>query len=248
MTQDDEPPTLPGTPNAMAGRYGPMALRNVWGVDTAWPMTDATIDALASAKIPASLDPGTPPIVFVCGYLGLGPNGPDDLTPVRVHALTARHFAVLAVQHCRAGAWDASGSRGRADGAWAGRNALAAGLLPGMGISVGLDLEDVSQATWGHPTLDHVAEWCAQVSDVGFEPWVYHGFNCGLNPGQLYSVRNVRRYGSAPGQPEVATRGDCFRQHGTIKLSGIEVDPDYCSPDALGGTLVGMVDTLAVVA
>ena len=247
MTQDD-PPTLPGTPNAMAGRYGPMALRNVWGVDTDWPMTDATIAALASATIPPTPDPSGPPLVFVCGYLGLGPNGANDLNPTRVKHLTAAHFAVIAVQHCRAGVWDASASRGRADGAWAGKNAIAAGLAPGMGISVGLDLEDVSQATWGQPTLDHVYAWCAEVSAAGFEPWVYHGFNCGLTPAKLYSVANVRRYGAAPGQPAVGTRGDCFRQHGTIRLAGVEVDPDYCSQDLLGGTLVGMVDTTAMVA
>lgn len=245
---DDGPPTLPGTPNALAGRFGPMALRNVWGVDTDWPMTDATIAALSHAEIPANLDPATPPLVFVCGYLGLGPNGPNDLTPARVAALTARHFAVFAVQHCRSGAWDASAGRGRADGAWAGKNALAAGLVPGLGVSVGLDLEDVSQATWGTPTLDHVTEWAAAVSAAGFAPWVYHGFSCGLTPAQLYSVPNVRRYGAAPGQAPVATRGDCFRQHGTMTLNGVLVDPDYCSPDALGGTLVGMVDTLAAVA
>jgi hypothetical protein len=244
---DDEPTTIPGTPNAL-GRYGPMALRNVWGVDTDWPMTDATISALASARIPANLDPAEPSIVFVLGYVGLGPNGPNDLTAARVAALTARHFAVLAVQHCREGAWDASGARGAVDGQWAAKNALAAGLVPGLGIGVGLDLEDVSQATWGQPTLDHVFEWAAPVFAAGFEPWVYHGFNCGLTPAQLYSVRNVRRYGAAPGQPPVATRGDCFRQHGTIRIGGVEVDPDYCSPDALGGCLVGMVDTLAAVA
>ena len=211
-------------------------------------MTDATIDALASAKIPASLDPGTPPIVFVCGYLGLGPNGPNDLNPTRVHNLCSRHFAVIAVQHCREGAWDASAGRGRADGAWAARNALSAGLVPGLGVCVGLDLEDVSQETWGQQTLDHVTEWCQEVILSGFEPWIYHGFRCGLSSAQLYSVENVKRYGAAPGQAHVATRGDCFQQHGTIALAGIKVDPDYCSPDALGGTLVGMVDTLAVVA
>ena len=242
----DEPDTLPASPQALS-RFAPLALSNVWGFDIDTPITDAMIAAIAVAKLPASLDPSEPVPVFALRYLGLGPNDHGDLSPAEVHRLTARHFAVIAVQHCRDGAWDASDVRGRADGEWAGKNALAAGLVPGLGISVGLDLEDVSRATWGRPTIDHVFEWCAQVALAGFDPWVYHGFACGLVPAQLYSVANVRRYGRAPGQPAVAVRGDCFRQYPTIKLAGYEVDPDRCSPDAFGGTLVGMVDSLAMI-
>lgn len=220
-------------------------LRGVWGIDTSWKLSPANISALCQARIPASVAPSSPPIDFFVRYLSLGPQSPADLSVTETSAILAMGRALFAAQHVRAShgqGWDASGALGASDGQWAARNAVTAGLVDGLGICVALDLEDVSQATWGQPTIDHATEWCRQVVVAGFEPVVYVGFNCGLSPAQLYGLPTVRRYWSDYGPRSVIERGFACTQHAQTSIAGVAVDPDYAGPDNMGDCLVGMAD------
>jgi hypothetical protein len=211
-------------------------LRDCWGVDLSAKLVDYR--RLAAATIP-----GGGPIAFVARYVSLGPQGAGDLSQSETDAILAAGLALIGVQHCRASqgqGWDAGGARGRADGHWAAVNAAGAGLVAGIGIALALDLEDVSQSTWGQPTIDHATEWCREVAAGGFEPVCYVGFNCGLTPQQLYDLPTVRRYWSDYGPRVVTTRGFCLKQHAQTTVAGVAVDPDYASADQLGDCLLGM--------
>ena len=225
-----------------------VSLTNVWGCDLETKLSPSMAAKLANAFIPATITGGTAqPISFFLRYLSLGPQQIHfDLDPAEVEGILATGQSVFAVQHCRESpkegppGWETSAERGSTDGAWAGKNAVTAGLVAGMGISVGLDLEDVAQSCWGAQTVAHCTEWCRQVALVGFEPFVYDGFCSGLTPEQIYELPTVRRYAADYGPRTLPTRGFCLKQHSQTTIAGFSVDPQYAFADLLGGCMVAM--------
>lgn len=147
-------------------------------IDTDTRLTRARAESLWAAGVRA------------CGrYVGL--RVPDsDLSAEELELLIGFGFAVWAIQHTRAQAYnDLDASTGHADALVAIENALAAGYDPsrvplGDGLyapSLELDLEGVRS---GSDAFGHAASWIERVSAGGFRPVVYLGYDCGLTSSQ----------------------------------------------------------------
>lgn len=177
-------------------------------------------------------------IRFVWRYCPLPGNNPAwDLDAEEMgHWLDAGPI-VLLVQHCRAGSWQAFGTRGMKDGQCASAYAQSIGYPAGACIA--LDLESVSNT--GDDVAAHCNEWSAAVRSIGYVPVVYVGFSCGLTSDELFHKLTAELYWSDAGHRTVSVRGVCCSQYPQTQLAGVNVDPDHAFVDALGGNLSGAV-------
>jgi glycoside hydrolase-like protein len=217
-------------------------LGDCWGFDTERKLSASDAKALAAASI--TIDGEAHPIAFGMRYVPLpGNSSAQDIDAREMEGLNDEGLVVVLVQHCRRGVevrpgvwlWEASAGQGALDGDTAARAARAAGHAPGA--SLGLDLEAV--ANIGQPVIDHCQAWAESASSFGFQPFLYVGFSCGLSPQQLYDLHGIDRYMSDAGPRSVVTRQFCCKQYTTQTVAGIQIDPDHCYPDLLGGVLVG---------
>jgi hypothetical protein len=216
--------------------YGSIALPECWGIDTALAgaLTDAQIQALASARLP-----NKQLIKFVWGYVPLAGNVASkwDMSADRLRAYCDAGFCVLLVQHCRSGLWTPSGEQGLLDGARAGSYAKDIGYQPDCHLA----MDDEAVAVAGAAMFSHATAWCGpQGVRLGAQPVVYEGYEPGLTAEQEYEIPDVDRYWGAYGPWDVARRSVCCRQSLQISVAGIGVDPDHAAPDKLGGVLRAM--------
>ena len=222
-------------------------LRGVWGVDLDVPLTPALLAALCATRVPSALDVTAPPISFFTRYVGLQASGHGDLSADETERVTESGRALVVVQHVRYPGWVPSGAQGTADGLWAVKNAQAAGYdVPGACLT--LDLEGVAQSSFGAPAIAFALAWSKAVADAGYAPTLYVGYDCGINPAQLYALAGFALYWSDAGPRHVDTRGFAAKQHQQQVVAGVPVDFDYAAPDALGGVIVGMADDGVAVA
>ena len=205
--------------------------------------TDVKLTPAACQRLAASVYGGKS-FTFAIRYVHHGPAPREDLDSDELHVLLGSGFTVLAVQHPRAPENNVlSAELGTSDGEWAVRNATAAGYVTPAGgspICLVVDIEGVKNP--GAAVSAYLVEWCRVVGAAGYRPAVYHGFDPGLSPEELYAIPNVDRYWAAYGPWTVAKRGDCCKQHTTVTIAGVELDPDYAFPDAEGGVLTGLAD------
>lgn len=203
---------------------------DVWGIDLS-----AKLDADVIRRVVAQPVLGHP-ISFVWRYVRLPDNNPaEDIDRAELEAWLDAGVAVLLVQHCRGGVWQAFGTRGSKDGAAAASHAALAGYPQGAHLA--LDLESVANA--GDDVVSHCNEWSALVRAAGYEPCVYVGFDCGLTPDRLFHDLTAERYWSDFGAREVSVRSFCCKQFAQTTIAGVPVDPDHAYTDLLGGVLVG---------
>ena len=213
-----------------------VTLDDCYGFDTDAPLTHATAASLAAATYHGH------PIRFAIRYVSFTQPFPGDLSSLEAGAITGAGLVLLVVCHPPNPRWTASGQLGRSHGAWAAKNALAAGYAQGCHLFV--DLEGLANS--GGPVSDYANEWCSEVAQAGYDPAVYVGFDAGLNASELYALPLPTRYWSDDGNRQVAARGCCMHQGPTVTIAGVSVDPDHHSPDAFGGCLVGMGASIAV--
>ena len=210
-------------------------LGDEWGFDCSMPLTGALARSVKAAGHEGK------PFTFCWRYVFFGPAVHGDLTELETSAILESGLTLMVVQHVRNPGWTASPQLGDSDGAWAVKNAIAAGYTPGEGLALALDLEGV--ANFGAPVSGHVERWAGRVRSGGFEPVLYVGFQCGLTADELYALPDVRRYWSDAGPRKVSERAFCCKQGVETVVVGVRVDLDHAFPDALGGTLVGMTAT-----
>ncbi len=208
----------------------PCAVPSSWGIDTSAKLSGTAPKRLASTPLASGKE-----IRFVWRYVFFGPARPGDIDAGELEAILEAGLILLLVQHCRSGSWHASGAQGAEDGAWAVRNAQAAGYP--LGACIALDLESVANP--GAAVQSHATQWCAVVKEAGYLPVVYVGFDCGLTPEELYELPGVERYWSDAGPRSVAERGFCCKQYPQTSVAGTPVDPDQAFPDQLGNFLIG---------
>jgi hypothetical protein len=202
-----------------------------WGIDTAIAgiLTDAQFAQMLATPLGTT---GKCPEVL-CGYVPLPGNSSRwDMTRERLYAAMDIGWKVWLVQHCREGAWTASADQGAADGEHAADYAASIDF----DASCHLAMDQESLANSGTPVIASVQAWVTKWTT----PMVYEGFDPGLNPEQEYELAGVSAYWGAYGPWNVATRGVRVRQGRTLKHCGVDVDPDWIAPDALGGVLRAM--------
>ena len=201
-----------------------------WGLDSSMAgiLTDEQLVKMKATKLPNGQLP-----VFLWGYVPLpGNTSRWDMTGPRMRAACDIGWIVLLVQHCRSGAWLASAEEGTADGQHAAEYAAAQGYPTDCHLTV----DDESIRNPGPDAIAHMTAWAKQWPT----PMVYEGFSPGLSPQQEYELPNVQAYWGAYGPWNVATRGVRCRQGLQIVHAGVGVDPDFASPDAMGGVLRGL--------
>jgi hypothetical protein len=203
-----------------------------WGWDCSSPLTRTQATAVAESGYKGH------PLTFVWRYVHFAPPPTHDLTRLETAAILDAGLTLLVVQHCRNPGWTASEHLGDSDGAWAVRNAVAAGYPPGMGLCVAMDLEGLANS--GEPVIAHCEAWATRVRVDGYRPVLYVGYDCGLTPVQLYELPSFDRYWSDLADRHVPTRGTCCLQHAQTAIAKVQVDPDSAHPDLLGGTLTGL--------
>lgn len=205
--------------------------------------TDTKLSGAMCQRLAASVYAGKP-LTFAIRYVHHGPAPREDLDPDELRSLLGAGFTVLVVQHPRAPADNIlSADVGKGDAEWAIRNATAAGYVTPAGsspICLALDLEGVRNP--GAAVAAFAVVWCQAVAAAGYRPVIYVGYGAGLSPQDLYELPNVDRYWAAWGPWTVAKRGVCCKQHETVTVAGVELDPDYAYPDNEGGVLTGLAD------
>lgn len=212
---------------------GARLLGDEWGFDTNTPLSGQMARAIAAEGWNGHR------LEFCIRYVFFGPPVHGDLTELETSAILDARLTLMVVQHCRNPGWTATGQLGDSDGAWAVRNAAAAGYEPGKGLALACDLEGVANS--GADVAEHVTRWAERVTNGGYQPVLYVGYQCGLTAQELYALHPVHRYWSDAGPRDVAVRGFCCKQGPEVTIAGVRVDVDHAGPDALGGCLTGMV-------
>jgi hypothetical protein len=83
----------------------------------------------------------------------------------------------------------------------------------------------------------------------GYRAGLYHGFGVPMDSLALYQLRFVDSYWTDAANRPIAHRGNAIVQKPTVKLAGVEIDPDEIAPDSLGETpFFAMASALAEVA
>jgi len=158
-----------------------------------------------------------------------------DLDNTEAGAILLTGLALMAVQHCEGGYWIANGSKGTTYGANAAANAQSIGLP--KGVTLWLDLEQVSSSCSSTDIIAYCNNWYDQVNAYGYEPGIYVGANCGLTGTQLYNNLKFQHYWKSMSTvPSIPTRGYQMTQSATTTVGGISIDPDTITADSLGGT------------
>lgn len=172
---------------------------------------------------------------FCIRYLSRYSEQSGDLDNPEASTILFAGLALMAVQHCESGSWIAGASKGTTYGANAAVNAQNIGLP--KGVTIWLDLEEVSSSCSSSDIIAYCNNWYDQVYSYGYEPGIYVGANCGLTGTQLYSNLKFQHYWKSMSTvPSIPTRGYQMVQSATTTVGGISIDPDTITTDSLGGT------------
>lgn len=157
-----------------------------------------------------------------------------NLTLAEVGDILGAGLALGVVQHVPLPGWEPTVELGTQYGQYAGQYASEIGLPAGMNIW--LDLEEVSSAATSTDVIGYCNAWWASVSNAGYVPGLYVGWNCGLSPIELYAKLKFSHYWKAyNADMPVATRGYQMIQKTQKTLNGISYDPNEIQSDNLGG-------------
>jgi hypothetical protein len=186
------------------------------------------IDADAASRLSAS------GLRFAVRYVALGAPSRVTLDAVELEFLTSAGLGVMAVQFARTSGWTAT--TGEADGRWAARNALAAGMPPET--TLWCDLEGALPNAGA--ALDYAAAWYAAATKEGMgDPGVYvgAGFAPPVTESVLFHALPFRRYWrSLSAVPNVEQRGYQMVQLFPANqiIEGVQVDLDVVQSDYFG--------------
>jgi hypothetical protein len=154
-------------------------------------------------------------------------------------ALHRAGLALGVVQHVERDGppwWTPTGTKGTAYGRTAWVYAQLAGVT--LGTTLFLDLEGIVPGTPAEVVIEYCNRWHAEVAAAGYHPGLYVGYGAVLTPAALYHALRFDCYWGAynlNADQRPARRGVCIQQHRQQVISGITLDPDTVTQDALGG-------------
>lgn len=171
--------------------------------------------------------------LFVVRYL---PRTPalikGNLSDTEITAIQSAGLCLMAVQHVPNPGWNPSAGLGTQYGEYTAVYAAAIGLLKGMNLW--LDLEEVATGTTVQDVIDYCTAWFNAVSDAGYVPGLYCGWNIVLTAQQLYNLPFKHYWKAYNYDNGVATRGFQLIQKPQQVLEGVAFDPDILRADNLG--------------
>jgi len=179
---------------------------------------------------------------FCVRYVGRTTMASYDLTSAEAKTILNAGLALMAVQHVLNPGWHPTESLGEEYGANAASFAKQVGVP--AGVNLWCDLESVATGTAASDVVAYCNAWAAQVSEAGYVPGLYVGYQPGLTGKQLYEDLKFDHYWGAyniDGDEIPATRGLLLQQKvgsgGTIGgVSTESYDDDVTMNDKLGGS------------
>ena len=193
-------------------------------IDTSQKLSGSECKALKAAGV------GT-----VWRYVFFSMPRPGDIDEGERDLILGAGLTLCLVQHVRMPGWIASKATGLNDGLAAISNAQRAGYQ-GAGLSLALDMEGVGTGD----ANAHAEAWCEVVSQNGYAPVVYVGFDSQLTGQQLDVLTGSPAfwcdYAPFSARPAPA-RGYSLHQHAQSVLAGVGVDENTVIHD---GAIVGL--------
>lgn len=160
-----------------------------------------------------------------------------NLTAPEIQNILGAGLSLMAVQHCPLPGWHSSADLGKSYGEYAASYAQSIGLPAGMNIW--LDLEEVAAGTPVSDTINYCNQWWQSLTDAGYSPGLYVGYNPGINSDQLYKSLKFKKYWKAYNYDNgVSVRGFCMLQQTQKTLNGITFDPNKTQKDNLGDSVI----------
>jgi Domain of unknown function (DUF1906) len=172
--------------------------------------------------------------------------GTPDLSIDEAQGILDSGMALMAVQHVANPGWHPTPALGTTYGGNAAVYAAEAGLP--SGVNVWLDLEGIAEGTSHDNIIGYCNNWFAALSNGGYEPGIYIGFDVFLSPDELFFNLTTKHYWRAPGNiPEISHRGYQLIQH--IDNPGPnEFDRDVTLNDAFGGAVMWLSPNSGLIA
>jgi hypothetical protein len=155
-----------------------------------------------------------------------------NLTYEEATLILASGLCLSAVQHVPLPDWLPTPELGSQYGGFAASYAKNTVGLP-SGMVLWLDLEMVSKEATSEDIIGYCNNWASAVTEGGYLPGLYVGFQTGLSPEQLYANLSFTHYWRAYNGGSVAVRGYQLIQHDQKTLDGIEYDPSTTQNDNL---------------
>jgi hypothetical protein len=165
-----------------------------------------------------------------------------DITMTELDTIVGSGLALNLVQHVASPGWAPTLDLGKEYGDNAVDHAKAVGYL--SGAHLWCDLEEVHKGSTPDDVAAYCNAWHKAVSDAGFIPGLYVGYNCGLSATELYSRLRFAAYWSAYNlntDNVPAVRGVMMQQKPYPPIAqrvpcGFEYDVDVITVDAKGDT------------
>jgi hypothetical protein len=157
-----------------------------------------------------------------------------NLTNAEMGRILGAGLALGVVQHVSPDDWSPTFDLGKQYGEYAAEYCLKTVQLP-EGVTVWLDLEMVNKASTVSDIINYCDQWFTAITAAGYKAGLYVGYQCGLNPDELYHNLPFLSYWKSYNYDDgVATRGFQLFQHTEKNLNGITFDPNIVQADNVG--------------
>ena len=167
---------------------------------------------------------------FCLRYVSRGVEPVYDLQPTEAENILDAGLALMPVQHVRAGYWIANGELGTQDGTAAAQNSKLVGFPPG--VNVWCDLEAVDPKTPMADVILYCNNWAQAVSDAGYLPGLYVGYEAILTSAELKTLNFKSFWKSQSNVPNVGGIGfQMIQLYPETPINGIKVDFDVTQSD-----------------
>jgi len=184
---------------------------------------------------------------FCVRYIRRQKQHEQDLTADEANTILDAGLAFMAVQHVESEeSWLPTADKGALNGEAAADHATTVGIP--SGVTVWCDLEGVAPGTSAQDVIDYCNQWHSVVAGAGFVPGLYVGFQCGLNPNQLYQSLRYTHYWASynlNADEAPAVRGVQMRQSARKPLDQVPGFDFAFQTDRISGDKLGGVPTLA---
>ncbi len=197
---------------------------------------NAKIDSATAKKFKEKYD-------FCIRYISLTPqNVPTDLDNQEASAILDAGLALMPVQHVLEPGWMPSAALGKQYGENAKNNASTVGFP--TGVNVWCDLEGVNPSATAQAVIDYCNAWFDAVSQGGYVPGLYVGFDAIVDGNQLSQLKFQHFWKSFSTVPPVVGRGYQMIQSQQITVNGLQIDENTTQNDDKGGQVQWFVKTI----
>jgi len=172
---------------------------------------------------------------FCLRYISLGDEVTGDLSHEEATEILDGGLALMPVQHVPYPNWSPNYSLGQKYGYHAAENAVRIGFP--TKVNLWCDLEGISSSAGAQDVIDYCNAWYDSVSQLGYLPGLYVGYDAVLNEDQLYYNLKFQHYWKSPSDvPTVPKRGYQMLQHDIDRIvNGINIDKNTTYIDNEGG-------------